>query len=270
MNPMNRVYKQDSWKKAWKDFYRNDLLEVYGQPSKNLGYAYSYENRRDHVFSLIKSVAQEGDKILDVAGAAGNFSLELAESGYQVTWNDMYPDLAEYVEMKREKGTIEYKPGNIFDLKFDRPFDLVLATEIIEHVAHPDEFLKFLSTLVRPGGHVVLSTPLGSYFKNSLPKFSECKNPEIFESRQFKPNSNGHIFLLHLDEIPRLTKESGLEIINMTYYTNPLTHGHIKLNFLLKILPKKVVFNIEKFTQKLPSSVGKKIHDNFSILLKKV
>jgi 2-polyprenyl-6-hydroxyphenyl methylase/3-demethylubiquinone-9 3-methyltransferase len=56
----------------------------------------------------------------------------------------------------------------------------------------------------------------------------------------------------------------------MKYYTNPLTHGHIKLKLLLKILPKKMVFGIKKFTQKLPAYVGKKIHDNFSILLKKV
>ncbi len=267
---MKRVYKQDNWKKTWKDFYGNDLREVYGYIGSDPGYVYSYQNRRDHVFSLINSVSKEGDKILDVAGAAGNFSLKLAEMGYHVTWNDMYPDLAEYVEMKREKGMVEYKPGNIFDLKFDYLFDLVLATEIIEHVAHPDEFLKFLSTLVKPGGYLVLSTPLGTYFKNKLPKFSEFENPEIFEATQFKPNSNGHIFLLHLDEIPLLAKKSGLEVISMKYYTNPLTHGHIKLNLLLKILPKGIVFGMEKFTQKLPDSIGKRIHDNFSILLKKI
>lgn len=255
---MKRVFKEDHWKKAWKDFYRNDLREVYGETGKNRGYVYAYENRRDNALSLVNSVSKAGDKILDVAGGSGNFALKMAELGYHVTWNDMYPDLAEYVEMKREKGVIEYKPGNILDVRFDYLFDLVLATEIIEHAAHPDEFLLYLSTLVKPGGHVILSTPLGSYFKNRLPKFSEFKNPEIFESTQFKPNSNGHIFLLHLDEIQLLTKKSGLEIVSMKYYTNPLTHGHIKLNSLLKVLPKKFVFFVEKNTQKLPHFIGKK------------
>ncbi|MEO6549303.1 MAG: methyltransferase domain-containing protein [Ferruginibacter sp.] len=266
---MKRIYIQDNWKKTWKDFYRYDMIEIYGQMGKHRGYSYAYQNRRNHVLSLIESVAKKGDSILDVAGGPGNFSLKLAELGYKVTWNDMKFDLAEYVEMKREKGSIEYKPGNIFDIKFDHLFDVVMATEIIEHVAHPDEFLAYLSTLVKPGGYVVMSTPLGSYFTNSLPKFSAFKNPEIFEARQFKPNSNGHIFLLHLDEVPALTKKSGLEIVNMKYYTNPLTNGHIKLNILLRMIPEKLVFAIEKRTQKLPAFIGRKIHNNFAMLLKK-
>lgn len=266
---MKRVYKQDDWKKTWKDYYRYDLLEVYGEKGKYPGYVYAYENRRDATISLIKSVAKEGDEILDVAGASGNITLKLAEMGYRVTWNDMYPNLAEYVEMKREKGIVTYKEGNILEVKFDQLFDVILAAEIIEHVAHPDEFLAYLSTLLKPGGHIVLSTPLGSYFKNSLPKFSEFKNPQIFESKQFNPNADGHIFLLHLDEIPLLTKKSGLEIVSLKYYTNPLTNGHIKLNKLLFLLPKKVVFAIEKFSQKLPEFIGRKIHTNFSMLLQK-
>ncbi len=266
---MKRVYKQDDWKKTWKDYYRYDLMEVYGEKGKYPGYVYAYENRRDATISLIKSVAKEGDEILDVAGASGNITLKLAEMGYRVTWNDMYPNLAEYVEMKREKGIVTYKEGNILEVKFDQLFDVILAAEIIEHVAHPDEFLEFLSTLVKPGGYIVLSTPLGSYFKNRLPRFSEFKNPEIFESKQFQPNSNGHIFLLHLDEIPLLTKKSGLEIISMKYYTNPLTNGHMKLNMLLRLIPKKLVFAMERFSQKLPAAIGRKIHNNFSMLLQK-
>ncbi len=267
---MKRIYKQDDWKKTWKDIYRYDLIEVYDHIGKDRGYIYSYQNRRNHVLSLINSIANPGDKILDVAGASGNFTLKLAEMGYEVTWNDMFPDLAEYVEMKREKGIVKYKPGNVFELEFENLFDVILATEIIEHVAHPDEFLRHLATLVKPGGHIVLSTPLGSYFQNTrLPKFSEFKNPEIFESKQFKPNSNGHIFLLHVDEIPKLAEQAGLELISAKYYTNPLTHGHMKMNLLLKILPKKLVFGIEKITQKLPLFIGKRIHDNFCILLKK-
>lgn len=266
---MKRIYKQDNWKEAWKEFYMYDLPEIYDEKGKNWGYAYAYHNRKDHILSLIKSVAKEGDRILDVAAGRGNFSLRLAEMGYHVTWNDINPEKIEYIEMKREKGIIEYKPGNIFDVKFDQLFDVVIATEIIEHVAHPDEFLIHLSSLVKPGGYVIISTPLGSYFANKLPKFTEFKNPEIFESMQFKPNSDGHIFLLHLEEIPLLTEKSGLDIISTKYYTNPLTHGHIKLNALLKVLPKKFVFGIDKLTQKLPHFIGKKIHDNFSILLKK-
>ena len=268
---MKRVYIENSWKDSWKYSYPYDLIEVYGEVKKEaMGYSYAYEKRRDSAISLVKSVAKRGDMILDVAAAAGNFSLTLAEMGYNVTWNDIREDLSEYVEMKRETGNIVYKPGNVFDVKFDNLFDLVLATEIIEHVAHPDEFLINLSQLIKPRGYIVISTPLGSYFKNKLPKFSEFENPAVFESKQFAPNSDGHIFLLHLDEIPELAKKSGLEVITIEYYSNPLTAGNIKLNALLKFFPKKLVFQIEALTQKLPYFIGKRIHTGFSILFKKI
>lgn len=266
---MKKVIQQDNWLPSWKYCYPYDLIEIYGESNINPGYAYAYDNRRNNTLALINQVLDKGAKILDVAAAQGNFSLLLAEEGYKVTWNDIREDLAEYVEMKREKGSIDYKPGNVFEIDFGHPFDLVLATEIIEHVAHPDDFIKKLAHLVKPGGYVLLTTPLGSYFINRLPKFTEFNNPEIFESKQFGPNSDDHIFLIHLDEVEYLASKAELEVVEIKYYTNPLTNGHIKLHYLLKVLPKSTVLGIEKITQKLPFPIGKKIHNNFAILLRK-
>jgi 2-polyprenyl-3-methyl-5-hydroxy-6-metoxy-1,4-benzoquinol methylase len=137
-------------------------------------------------------------------------------------------------------------------------------------LAHPDEFLVNLSKLLKPNGFIVLSTPLGSYFKNNLPKFTEYRgNLSELEKIQFKPNSDGHIFLLHMDEIALLADKADLKIVKMKYYTNTLTNGHMKLNKLLTILPKKVVFAIERFTQKMPKFIGKRIHTNVAVLLQK-
>ncbi|HEY6796931.1 MAG TPA: class I SAM-dependent methyltransferase [Kineosporiaceae bacterium] len=38
-------------------------------------------------------------------------------------------------------------------------FDCVVAGEIIEHVPHPDALLREIRRVLRPGGHLVLSTP---------------------------------------------------------------------------------------------------------------
>ncbi len=266
---MKKLFPMPDWKEDWKKSYPYDQLEIYGEIGANIGYAYAYEQRKSQTLALIKKVANQGDKILDVAAAQGNFSLLFAEMGYDVTWNDIRTDLAEYTEMKREKGMITYKPGNAFEVKFDNLFDVVLATEIIEHVAHPDEFLFKLSKLIKPKGHIVITTPLGSYFTNKLPKFTEFANPEVFEQKQFGPNSNDHIFLLHTDEMNKIANDAGLEVVSMKYYTNPLTNGHVGLNNLLKIIPKGMVMAIEKITQKLPSFIGRKMHNGFAILLRK-
>ncbi len=266
---MRRVYIDDNWNESWKGSYTYDLLEIYGDISANRGYAYAYENRRKQVLDLVESVAGKEAKILDVAAAQGNFTLALAEEGYDVTWNDIRGDLAEYVEMKREKGNIKYKAGNAFEVEFDELFDVVIALEIIEHVAHPDEFLANLAKLVKPGGYVLVSTPLGTYFKNKLPKFTEYANPENFESIQFGPNGNDHIFLIHPHEMIELSGKAGLEVVSMQHYSNFLTHGHVKLNPMLKYLPKKMVFSIDRMTRKLPRSLSLKIHTNFATLMQK-
>jgi 2-polyprenyl-6-hydroxyphenyl methylase/3-demethylubiquinone-9 3-methyltransferase len=254
---MKRITPQPDWPQSWKESHFYDQSEIYGKISHH-GYAYAYENRQRETLRLLTEVLEPGARILDVAAAQGNFSLALAELGFDVTWNDLREELADYVRLKYEHGMIEYAPGNAFELAFPSPFDAVLITEVIEHVAHPDEFLAKASGLVRPGGYIVMTTPNGGYFKNSLPKFSECADPAVFEAMQFKPNADGHIFLLHVDEIEPLARRAGLTVEKVALFTNPLTAGHVKTEALLKLLPRGMVRTAERVTQSLPASVAKK------------
>lgn len=256
---MKRVYIEESWPETWKYTYLNyDLQEIYGE-IRHYGYVYAYQNRRRHTLRLIEEALPKGASILDVAAAAGNFTLSLAEMGYEVTWNDLRADLADYVKMKHEKGVVHYAPGNAFELGFSEQFDCALITEVIEHVAHPDEFLKKVAAMVKPGGYVVMSTPNGRYFINKLPRFSDCPDPSVFESQQFKPNSDGHIFLLWSDEIQLLGNAAGLTLEKHECFTNPLTAGHVKLEQALKLLPKAIVDAAESLTRGLPSMLKEKV-----------
>jgi len=244
---MKKIAFDDSWPESWKTSYAYDLLEIYGELSDR-GYAYAYRNRQRRAIKAVRSVASPGARLLDLAAAQGNFSLLLAELGYQVTWNDLREELAGYVALKHETGVITYAPGNAFELEFDAAFDVVLMTEIIEHVAHPDEFLLKAAHLVKAGGHLVVTTPNGEYLRNPLPKFSECVDPERFESFQFKPNADGHIFLLHSDEINRLAQYAGLQVKSIELFTNPLTAGALGTRPLLRFLPRAVIAAVESIT----------------------
>ena len=90
---LKRVDLDENWPASWKASYLYDLEEVYGR-IKNRGYAYAYDRRRRATFSLVTEVLPPGARILDVAAAQGNFSIALAELGYEVTWNDMRAELA--------------------------------------------------------------------------------------------------------------------------------------------------------------------------------
>ena len=255
---MKRVYLEESWPDSWKYSYAYDLQEVYGAVSDR-GYAYAYDQRRRHTLRLLTRVLAPGARILDIAAAQGNFSLALAEMGYKVTWNDLREDLAGYVRLKHEQGELDFAPGNVFELELPSYFDAVLITEVIEHVAHPDEFLAKTARFVKPGGHIVMTTPNGAYFRNSLPKFSECPDPNAYEPVQFKPDSDGHVFLLHSDEVHSLASRSHLQVEEIALFTNPLTNGHIKMSFLLKILPRSLVDAIEIASQRLPLLLRQKL-----------
>ena|SRR2546421_2614906 len=265
---MKRVQPDESWPKTWQESYSYDLDEVYGEIS-NHGYAYAYQNRRRRTLRLLTEVLEPGARILDIAAAQGNFSLALAELGFDVTWNDLRADLADYVRLKYERGQIRFAPGNVFELQFPSLFDTVLITEIIEHVAHPDDFLAKAAALVRPGGYIVMTTPNGGYFKNTLPKFSECADPAIYESVQFKPNSDGHIFLLHVEEIEPLARRAGLSVDRIALFTNPLTAGHVKTEALLRITPRFLVNALEAATQTLPAFLKKKLLVQMAVRFRK-
>jgi 2-polyprenyl-3-methyl-5-hydroxy-6-metoxy-1,4-benzoquinol methylase len=263
---MKKIVYDNSWPTSWKNCYSHDLSEVYGDLSV-LGYSYHYSNRFKHTLDIVKKTVQPGAKILDLAAAQGNFSLSLAELGYEVTWNDLREELIDYVKLKYESGTIHFLPGNIFELDLDNQFDFVLLGEVIEHVAHPDKFLKTVAQLVKPGGYIVMTTPNGEYFRNNLPKFSDCRDPSQFEALQFKPDADGHIFLLHLEEVKLLASQAGLNLVETKLFNKPLTRGALKLEILLKLIPLSWVNIFEDFTQSLPLVLSKKLHINMAALL---
>ena len=257
-----------TWPESWKMSHFYDCQEVFGEIT-HYGHVYAYARRMAETLGIIQKVAAPPASILDVAAGQGNFSLRLAELGYTVTWNDLRADLVDYVRLKHEKGSIQYAPGNVFELGFENAFDLVLITEIIEHVAHPDDFLRKIGRMVKPGGHVVMTTPNGGYCRHNLPKFSECPDPSQFEAVQFKPDGDGHIFLLHEDEIPALAGKAGLRVQDIRMATNILTHGHMKTELLLKVLPKFIVDGVEWTTQRLPGFLNRRLHSAMSVLLSK-
>ena len=263
---MKRLTFQKEWPESWQYSYQYDLMEIYSD-LHNLGYAYAYANRRQHTLDLIEKVARPRAKILDVAAGQGNFTLSLAELGYEMTWNDLREELVDYVKLKWEYGQISYAPGDVFQLDYEEHFDVILVAEVIEHVAHPDKFLKTIAKMLKPGGYVVMSTPNGGYIRNGLPKFSDFIDTSKFEKMEFQPDADGHIFLLHLDEVEFLAAQADLVVEEVRLFNNPLTNGYLKLITLLELMPRSWVDACEKLTCHLPKRLQCQLHTGMVALL---
>jgi len=239
----------------------------FGGSRENPGYTLAYKKRFAITLELVRKAAPPPARVLDIAAAQGNFTLALAEEGYDVTWNDLREELADYVRLKYERGRVEFRPGDAFKLNFEKPFDIILATEIIEHVAHPDEFLTNVARLTRPGGYAVITTPNGGYFRNNLPKFSEHADPSIFESRQFGPDGGDHIFLLHEVELQTLAQRAGCSVREIRLHTSFFLNGHLKTEPLLRAMPASVANGMDSLLQLMPHALRRKIDVGLAALL---
>jgi 2-polyprenyl-6-hydroxyphenyl methylase/3-demethylubiquinone-9 3-methyltransferase len=102
-----------------------------------------------------------GLTVLDIGCGGGLVAEPLARLGATVTAVDADEVAIEAARLHAaERGIdVDYRVGSSDALAAKRKrFDLVLALEIIEHVADRDEFLATVGSLVAPGGLLILST----------------------------------------------------------------------------------------------------------------
>lgn len=101
-------------------------------------------------------------KVLDVGCGGGILSEGMAVRGAQVLGIDMAGGALEVARLHAlETGVeLDYQQITVEELAAERPgeFDLVTCLEMLEHVPDPASVIKACATLVKPGGHVVLST----------------------------------------------------------------------------------------------------------------
>jgi 2-polyprenyl-6-hydroxyphenyl methylase / 3-demethylubiquinone-9 3-methyltransferase len=102
-----------------------------------------------------------GLDIVDIGCGGGLISEPMARLGARVTGIDPSETNIEVARLHAGQSglAIDYRPTTAEDLDAagDR-FDVVLALEVIEHVADVQAFLETVSNLVRPGGLLVVAT----------------------------------------------------------------------------------------------------------------
>ncbi len=103
----------------------------------------------------------KGLRIADIGCGGGLITEPLCRLGAQVTGIDAGEENIRIAGQHAEKQGLKIRYLNTTAESLaakGETFDVVLALEIIEHVANPELFLKSCAALVRPGGMLILST----------------------------------------------------------------------------------------------------------------
>lgn len=204
-----------------------DDVRQYFHPRQRKPGPFSYHLRMHHVLESFRRHLPAPAEVADIACAAGNFALVLAESGYKVTAVDLLKDLLDYAQKKHTHGEIRFVECNLMDYRHPKPLDGILMGEVIEHVAWPEQLVESARENLRTGGLFVLTTPNGTYGGNHLPTFSEISSDRReFEARQF--HYGDHLFLYTPDELRALLEKGGFEVLEVvTFNSHYLTKSGV-------------------------------------------
>jgi 2-polyprenyl-6-hydroxyphenyl methylase/3-demethylubiquinone-9 3-methyltransferase len=122
---------------------------------------------------IVKRLAGAGSshiKVFDAGCGNGALLARLQESGYSCAGCDLSESGVRIARRALHEGTRIEQRSVCSDLsaEFGSDWDVVIATEVIEHVYEPRLMLDQLRALTKPGGWIVLSTPYHGYVKNLL------------------------------------------------------------------------------------------------------
>ncbi|MES2216177.1 MAG: class I SAM-dependent methyltransferase [Patescibacteria group bacterium] len=127
------------------------------------------------ILDRAKNLTQEHTKVLDAGCGYGLYSLTLAEQnkGYIDAVDLEQPRIDALNRLLDEQShlkiRIQTRQGSITDLPFDdHSHDLVICSDVIEHI--PDDLVAIqeMARVLRPGGTLIISTPYNSTYNQRI------------------------------------------------------------------------------------------------------
>jgi ubiquinone/menaquinone biosynthesis C-methylase UbiE len=105
---------------------------------------------------------QPQDTVLDFGCGAGYFTVEMAKAARKAYGIDVVQYVTEIKIPEILKDKLEYIQTSGTQLPFgDHYFDRVLASEVLPMVPDPNEFLREIKRVLKPGGRLVISNGAG-------------------------------------------------------------------------------------------------------------
>jgi 2-polyprenyl-3-methyl-5-hydroxy-6-metoxy-1,4-benzoquinol methylase len=150
--------------------------------------------------------------ICDLGCGNGHIAGRLASLGYEVTGIDASRSGISIAQRS-------YPNVNFIEALIDRningseSFDLVLSSDVIEHLYRPSDLLEAAFSLLKPRGHVLIGTPYHGYLKNLALAVSGR-----MDSHFSALHDGGHIKFFSVNSLSKLMASSLFTDLSFTFY----------------------------------------------------
>ncbi len=148
-------------------------------------------------------------RVVDIGCGNGALCRELASRGYEVAGCEPSADGVRLAknsapELVFHQLGVDDDPSAVGNASFD----VAIATEVIEHLVRPRNLPRFAKQVLRPGGHLLISTPYHGYVKNLVLALSNK-----WDSHLTPLWDGGHIKLWSRKTLSQLLNEGGFRVV---------------------------------------------------------
>jgi 2-polyprenyl-3-methyl-5-hydroxy-6-metoxy-1,4-benzoquinol methylase len=166
-------------------------------------------------FVQLVSNLENVDRICDLGCGNGYLTGRLAALGYEVVGVDASETGLEiarqnYANAKFVKAFIDQGLEHDTDLG---KFDLVVSSDVIEHLYSPGELIEAASTLLKPGSQLLIGTPYHGYLKNLVLALTGK-----MDSHFSVLDDGGHIKFFSVKTLSALLMRHGFIDLKFTFY----------------------------------------------------
>lgn len=151
---------------------------------------------------------KDGARVLDIGCGGGYLVGRFSRMGCVAVGVDPNPDRLAVARASHPDARFEQMEArpDVLEQLGEQPFDLVVSTEVLEHLYAPEALARGAFRALRAGGHFILSTPFHGYLKNlaiAAAGRSESHYQPLY--------TGGHIKFFSRSSVFRLLGDAGFE-----------------------------------------------------------
>ena len=153
-------------------------------------------------------------RVLDLGSGNGLLCGTLKQAGYDVVGVDYDKHgvelaRASFPEIPFYNFGVQDDPKEL--LAHQEPFDIVLSTEVIEHLFSPHLLPIYAKRVLRPGGHLIVTTPYHGYLKNLA--VTLCNHWDAHHSPLWH---GGHVKFWSRATLTQLFNQNGFDVVGFS------------------------------------------------------